>query len=78
MIATMAPAITARPPTTPPTMGPIGVFDGLGIGIGVGGTVVWEALDVDVLDELLENEVVDDDDDVVDAPMVINSLPSCP
>jgi hypothetical protein len=53
MTPTMMRPITARPPITPPTMGPIGVdfFSGLvmGAGVGVGvGVVVGVVMGVDV------------------------------
>lgn len=79
-IPAMMAAITAIPPTTPPTMAPMGAFffggvgDRLGVGLGEGD---GEGLGDGVELELIELLVLDVDEDTV-ASTVVNTRFSCP
>lgn len=70
--------MTASPPTTPPTIAPIGVdFDGVGVGLG-GGVGDGEGVGVGVEElELIGLEILDFDD-VDDSGTVVRARLSCP
>jgi len=65
--------ITARPPTTPPTMAPVGVELEAGAGSGVGGTVVVVVLP----EEVVEEEEEDREEEDVERPVVALTCATC-
>ena len=82
IIPIVMPAITAIPPTTPPTIGPIGVElffwgEGVGVGlmiVGMGAGIVICGGDV-VATGLVLGTIVED---AGAPPGVVNTRPTCP